>query len=122
MNPISWFELPATDMDRAIAFYNVVFDWDLKLMEFGNQQMAWFPMTDKEYGAGGSLVKHESYAPRDNGTLVYFMCEDVAIAIERTRQAGGTVLQEKKQISEDNGYMGLALDTEGNRIAFHSRK
>jgi predicted enzyme related to lactoylglutathione lyase len=27
----------------------------------------------------------------------------------------------KKLISEDIGYMGLMIDTEGNRIALHSR-
>jgi hypothetical protein len=34
--------------------------------------------------------------------------------------AGGKVLVPKTQISEDIGYMGVFLDTEGNRIAIHS--
>jgi len=37
-------------------------------------------------------------------------------------KAGGRVLQPKTLINEDVGYMGLFLDTEGNRMAVHSRR
>ena len=42
--------------------------------------------------------------------------------LSKVESAGGKVLMEKKLISEDIGYMGLFIDSEGNRIAIHSRK
>jgi predicted enzyme related to lactoylglutathione lyase len=41
--------------------------------------------------------------------------------LAKIAEAGGKVLQEKKLISEVIAYMGLFLDTEGNRVAIHSR-
>jgi predicted enzyme related to lactoylglutathione lyase len=35
--------------------------------------------------------------------------------------AGGQIIQPKTQISEAIGFMGIILDSEGNRIALHSR-
>ena len=55
--------------------------------------------------------------------VVYFTAfsGDLANELSRVEEAGGKILQEKKQISEEHGYMALILDTEGNRIAVHSR-
>ena len=122
MNPISWFEVPVNDMDRAIKFYNGVFAWELKVIDAGPLQMAWFPSDDNEYGAGGSLVLNEHYAPGSVGILVYFQCDDVEKTLAKVDLAGGKVILEKKLIAPDIGYMGAAIDSEGNRIAFHSKQ
>jgi predicted enzyme related to lactoylglutathione lyase len=42
--------------------------------------------------------------------------------LARVEDAGGKILVPKKQISEDVGYMAVFIDTEGNRVALHSRK
>ena len=122
MNAVSWFEIPVSDMQRAMSFYNAVFGFDLKVNLMGELQMAWFPADHTGPGASGSLIKHEAYTPSTEGALVYFACEDVAENISRVEDAGGQVMKEKIQISEEVGFMALALDTEGNRIAFHSVK
>jgi predicted enzyme related to lactoylglutathione lyase len=36
--------------------------------------------------------------------------------------AGGKVLEPKRLITQEIGYMGIVLDSEDNRIALHSRK
>ncbi|MCW8980376.1 MAG: VOC family protein, partial [Altibacter sp.] len=36
--------------------------------------------------------------------------------------AGGKIYQKKTQISEEHGYMGAFIDSEGNRVALHSQK
>ena len=106
MNPISWLEVPVTDMKRAVDFYNAVFDWDLKVIDLGPLQMAWFPSDEKDYGAGGSLVLNENYTPGSVGILVYFQCDDVEITLAKVDPAGGKVILEKKLIAPDIGYMG----------------
>jgi predicted enzyme related to lactoylglutathione lyase len=122
MNAIGWVEVPVSDMGRAIKFYNAVLEWELKEVKLGELIMAWFPWDHSAPGAAGSLVRNPNYTPSALGSLVYFSCADVATQIGRVEAAGGEVLCEKTQISPEHGYMGLAMDSEGNRIAFHSEK
>ena len=123
-NFVGWFEIPVTDMGRARTFYEAVLGITIQLNEMHELQMGWFPFAPGKPGASGSLVYHkEFYHPSDSkGVLIYLSCDDVQTALERVVKAGGKVLQEKKQISPDHGYMGLFLDSEGNRMALHSRK
>jgi uncharacterized protein len=122
-NIVGWFEIPVTDMDRAIRFYETVFNLKLDRQQMGPLEMAWFPWVDKGMGAGGSLVLNkENYKPSQDGVLIYLSSQSGKIEEEllMVEKAGGKVLVPKKQISPEVGYMGLFLDTEGNRIAIHS--
>lgn len=122
-NVIGWFEIPVSDMDRAVKFYRTVFNYELERMPMGPLDMALFPMADKP-GASGALVKHdEFYKPSHEGTLVYFtsMSGDLNNELGKIEGAGGKVLQEKTMITEEYGFMALFEDTEGNRVALHSR-
>ncbi len=121
-NMVGWFEIPVSDMERAKAFYDVVFNIEINIMDFGGILMGWFPESDIDsHGASGSLIKQESYIPSQEGTMVYFMSEDVQIELDRIEAAGGKIFQPKTQISEEHGYMGVFIDTEGNRVALHSQ-
>jgi len=119
---VRWFEIPVKDMDRAILFYNHVFEITLEKQDFGGLAMAWFPWNETSKGAGGSLIQDNNYKPSHEGTLVYFSSEDVEKETNRVEEAGGKILQKKTEISPDIGYMALFEDTEGNRIALHSNK
>ncbi|MEH6406298.1 MAG: VOC family protein [Leeuwenhoekiella sp.] len=121
INSIAWFEIPVSDMDRAISFYQNVFDISIAKQDFGGVLMGWFPQPDNEGAASGTLIKHESYIPSEEGVLLYFNCENLAETLVKADTAGGTIYQNKTMISEDHGYMAVFLDTEGNRIALHSR-
>ena len=120
-NPINWFEIPVTDMARAKAFYEHVFDISMVLQDFGPLQMAWFPMWENAQGASGSLVKAESYVPSHAGTMVYFSVENIAGVLERVQEKGGAVLNPKKSVG-DYGFVAHFEDSEGNRVALHSSK
>jgi uncharacterized protein len=120
---VGWFEIPVSNMERAMAFYEKVFNCKLARNQMGPLDMAWFPWDDMEKGAGGTLVKHEEfYKPSTDGVLVYFSCEDLNTELSRVEGAGGKVLVPKKEISPDVGFMALFTDCEGNRIALHSRQ
>ncbi|MDN3643584.1 VOC family protein [Lutimonas halocynthiae] len=123
-NMVGWFEIPVSDMKRAQAFYEKVFGIRIMVEQFGDTLMGWFPFTQdlEAKGAGGSLVQNKkSYTPSADGTLVYFSSPEINEELKRVKEAGGNVLQEKTLIRDDIGYMALFLDTEGNRIALHSR-
>lgn len=124
-NMVGWFEIPVSDMDRAKIFYETVFDIKIQVEQFGDTKMGWFPFAEnpEARGAGGSLVQNEQfYKPMANGTLVYFSSPEITYEMRKVEEAGGVVLQEKTLIREDIGYMSLFLDSEGNRIALHSRE
>ena len=122
VNPVGWFEIPTKDLDRAIAFYESVFAIKLQKHPVGPLMMAFFPMEQDKAGCAGALVyNEENYTPSREGTLIYFASENLATELERVEKAGGEVLREKTLIAKDIGYMGLFIDSEGNRIALHSR-
>ena len=117
---IGWFEIPVSDMKRAKQFYEKVFDIEITEVNFGGFNMGWFPNKGDSYGATGTLVKQESYIPSQEGTLVYFMSEDVEQELNRVEAAGGKIYQKKTKISDEHGFMGVFIDSEGNRVALHS--
>jgi uncharacterized protein len=120
---VGWFEIPVKNMERAVAFYEAVFDCKLERHQMGPIDMAWFPWDHEKGGAGGSLVKNEEfYTPSEDGVQVYFSSEDVKTELARIKKAGGEILQSKTLISPEVGYMALFIDSEGNRIALHSLK
>ena len=122
-NLFGWIEIPVTDMDRAKAFYEQVFDVEIGIHDLGGIIMGWFPFAEGKPGASGSLVQHESYQPSDtHGSVVYFSCLDVNNELGRVEAAGGKVTQEKTEIGGGHGFMALIQDTEGNRIALHSNQ
>ena len=123
-NIVGWFEIPVMDMDRAVKFYETVFGIKFQRQSMGELDMAWFPWNSEGVGSPGSLVyAPEFYKPSDQGTLVYMTAAsgDLAVEMARVEDAGGKVFMPKKQISEEHGFMGVFFDSEGNRVAMHSR-
>ena len=123
-NVVGWFEIPVTDMDRAIKFYESVLDINLERHQLGHLDMAWFPNQGEANGAAGSLVCYgDFYQPSRDGVLIYFTSPtgDISNELSRVEKAGGSILKARTQVSEEYGFMALILDTEGNRIAVHSR-
>ena len=120
-NMVGWFEIPVNNMDRAQKFYEAVFKVKLKIVDFGGLLMGWFPDRGEVPGAQGTLIKQDSYIPSQEGTLVYFISDDVQNELDRIEAAGGKIYQPKTQISPEHGYMAAFIDSEGNRIALHSR-
>jgi predicted enzyme related to lactoylglutathione lyase len=124
-NILGWFEIPVSEMDRAIKFYESVFGFKLQRNNMGALDMAWFPWKEDAPGAPGSLVYHQDfYAPSsDKGVLIYLTTPsgDLNKDQQAIEKAGGRIVVPRKQISEDYGYILVFIDTEGNRIALHSR-
>jgi len=121
-NPVAWFEIPVVDMERAKMFYEQVFNIQIQVMDFGGTVMGWFPNAGDVIGATGSLIKQESYVPSHKGILVYFSSTDVQNELDRIETAGGKILQDRTQISPEHGFMAVFEDTEGNRVALHSKQ
>ena len=119
---LNWFEVPVANMERAIPFYEAVFGIKISLQDFGGVLMGFFPRPDNIDMTSGSLIQYESYVPSQEGALLYFYTADIIACLERVSTAGGKILQNKTQISEEHGYMGVFIDSEGNKVALHSTR
>lgn len=120
-NWIDWFEVPVTNFDRAKEFYETIFDLEIETRDFDSFKMGIF--SDPERQAAGAICQGEWYVPGDQGPLVYLNANpDLDNVLEKVEDAGGEIISEKKQISEQMGYMALFYDSEGNRIALRSDK
>lgn len=112
-----WTEIPVTDLDRAIVFYDKVFNTTLKKDETGPQPMALFP-TSSENGIAGHLYEGK---PAEDGTgpTVHLVSPDtVEAALERVKTAGGKVISEIFTIPV--GQFAYCLDPDGNSIGIFS--
>jgi predicted enzyme related to lactoylglutathione lyase len=119
-NPVQWFEIATTDLERAKNFYAKVFDLEFQFVEMPDSKMYMFGAPDA-IGSGGCLLHSAEVKPSADGTRVYFSCEDVDIQAGRVEEAGGKLLLPKTDIGEF-GFFATIIDSEGNRIGLHSNK
>ena len=122
-NPVGWFEIYVSDMTRARAFYEAVFQRSLAPLPSppgADMSMLAFPGEMMGAGCLGALVKSGMRGPSPDGTIIYFSCEDCAQEAARAAAHGGVVHLAKTSIG-DYGSIALVADTEGNLIGLHSR-
>ncbi len=122
-NAISWFEIPTTDIDRAQKFYETIFNISMVPLNMPSIKMRMFPLDDMMDGVGGAIVDSGGFHKPSvsDGPLIYLNANpDVQNILNKVVAAGGTILIPKTQISPEYGWMGVFIDTEGNRIALHS--
>ncbi len=118
-NPVGYFEIPVSDLDRAIGFYEKVFGYDFERATIDGNEMAWFPLDQNASGISGALAKGETYIPLTNGTLIYFNADDIDDILAKVNLNGGKTFYPKTSIGE-LGWVAEFIDSEGNRIALHS--
>lgn len=122
-NAISWFEIPASDLNRATKFYEKIFDVSLAAMDMPNIKMRMFPLDDMMTQVGGAVVDSGGFhkPSSTDGPLIYLNGNpDVQKVLDKVEAAGGKIIVPKTEISPEYGYMAVIIDTEGNRIGLHS--
>ena len=118
-NPVSWFEIPVTDMPRAKAFYEHVLNVELRPLNLGPLERALVRARPGTTGATGALVKGQAFQPSQQGVKIYFTTPDVDGTLERVREGGGKVALPKTRIGPF-GFIAALEDSEGNRIGLRS--
>jgi len=121
VNSLNWFEIPATDFARAKAFYATVLDAQIHDDPNPNMQYAYLPSDPQKGGFGGAIASGENFVPAMTGTTVYLDGgNDLSVQLGRVESAGGKVILPKTAIGENRGFIALFIDTEGNKVGFHS--
>jgi len=118
MNAVHHFEIPVTDMDRAVGFYETVLGVRLTRRTVDGYEMAFFPRSDGAPGASGALAKGDVYVPSKAGAIVYFDVPDIDAALGRAAGLGAKTLYPKTDIGA-GGIVAEVEDSEGNRLALN---
>jgi len=114
-----WFEIPAANFERAVQFYEAVFQVSLKRQNMMGGDLGVFPGSDTS--VNGAVVSQEGYVPAVNGAVVYLNTgDDLTPYLERAAVNGGSVIQPKTALPPGMGHFAHVSDSEGNRIGLHS--
>lgn len=111
-----WMEIPVTDLDKAIEFYNAVFKTELKLVtDMGPNPIAMFPVTEDATGVAGHLYPGKP-APKGTGPTIHLACPDtLEETMERFAENGGEILSDP--IAIPAGRFAYGTDPDGNSIS-----
>lgn len=109
MGTITHFEITADDMDRASAFYRDAFGWTLTATSLVDGYL--LASTGPGAGIDGALMKREF---RAQPSIVWVSVERLEPALERVREAGGTVGRTDEV--PGIGRTAYIVDSEGNTV------
>lgn len=117
-SPVSYFEIPVSDMDRAVTFYEAVFSISLDRTVIDGHEMALFPLAENSNGISGALAKGDSYVPSASGPRIYFSVENIDETLGKAVEAGGQIAYPKTHVGDF--FVAEFKDSEGNQIALSS--
>ena len=121
-NPFVWIEIPVSDMDKAIVFYNKVFGYDFTIDNSGPNPMAMFTAKDFATGVAGHLYPGKPAAKGTGPTAHMEIPDDLDAAKARVTAAGGSIELDGAVIDIPAGSFCYATDPDGNSIGLFQPK
>jgi predicted enzyme related to lactoylglutathione lyase len=117
---ISWFEIPALDLNRATAFYEQILALTLNRGEMGSASLAVFPY-DRASATGGCVMTIPGFKPSLEGSTVYLDAgNSLDTVLARIVPSGGAILLPRTQLPGNMGVYAQFQDTEGNRVGLYA--
>ncbi len=118
---VAIFEIPATDLHRAVTFYEAILGVAIEKMEWPEMQMGIFPYENQM--VTGVIVKSANHQPSSGGVTIYLNAgDDLQTILDKVEPHGGKVLTPKTMHADGSGFFALFQDTEGNRLGLHALK
>lgn len=116
---ISIFEIPATDISRAIKFYEAILELNIEKMDFQGMEMGILPYEGQ--AVTGVILKEEGYQPSKDGVTIYLNGgNNLQTILDKVEKNGGSIIIPKIPHADENGYFAIFLDSEGNKLGLHS--
>ncbi|MFC6731850.1 MULTISPECIES: VOC family protein [unclassified Haladaptatus] len=118
MGRIVHFEIHAQNPERALEFYENVFDWTAE--QWGDMDY-WLLVTGEadEPGIDGAITKREGPRPTGHDPFNGFACtvdvDSVDETVDLVERFGGKVITEKHAV-DGVGWLAYCEDTEGNQF------
>lgn len=130
---VIWFEIPVSDLDRAIDFYSNILLFKVKKILMLDQEQAFLDKGDGN--PGGVLIKKENHQP-GQGCVLFFYVIDISQILKNLTEYKGKIITDKTLLKQKNssgdfvisnnlidqkvGYYAEIIDSEGNRIGLYS--
>ncbi|MBY0114060.1 MAG: VOC family protein [Phycisphaerales bacterium] len=118
--PVVYFEIPATDLDRAIEFYGSLFEVTIERTTIDGHPMGLLPEVEEGLGISGAIATGDSYRPSLDGTRIYFKVADLRATLARAIRLGAHELYPVTEVAPGT-LVAEFQDPEGNRIALIER-
>ncbi len=117
-NTIVWFEIPSTDFQRAVTFYEAIFGLKLRTMEFMGTPTAVFEY--EKPAVSGCILKEDALPAGQSGCIVYLNADGILDEVlHRVPAAGGKVVT-VIELPPGMGRAARIIDSEGNQVGLHS--
>lgn len=115
-----WIEVPVKDLDRALRFYQTVFQLTPgEATDDGVRRT--ITLSGDAASPGFSLNQTAGFEPGAQGVLTYLAAgDDLTGHLNRVEAAGGRVMTPKTSMGEMGSYYAIVHDTEGNAFALWS--
>jgi predicted enzyme related to lactoylglutathione lyase len=115
---VVWFEIPASDFQRAVQFYQTILQVRLKFENIASNQLGIFPYDPP--AISGCVIAGKGYTP-GAGSIIYLNADPALdLVLERVSAAGGKALIPRTALPPGMGYFARILDTEGNQVGLHA--
>lgn len=116
---IALFEIPATDIKRAIRFYEAILGLAIEHMDIQGMQMGILPYEGQL--VPGVIIQGEGYQPSADGVSIYLNGgDDLQSILDKVEPNGGQIVLPKTAHADESGFFAMFLDTEGNKIGLNS--
>jgi predicted enzyme related to lactoylglutathione lyase len=124
MEKVTWFNIPADDLDGLSTFYTKVFGWDIKPTTKASQEALDFKTaltakSNETYRSQEAGVINGCFVRRDLGLLhptILVRVDNLTQKIKEVEAAGGRVIRQQTELPEANGRFAFVTDPEGNTI------
>jgi uncharacterized protein len=118
---VTWFEVPVADFDRAIQFYESIFDIQLT-HDSRFPGLAIFPY--ERPGISGAILHTPNRIydlATQESTVVYLNCDgQLDNVLARAISAGADIAEPKMKLPGNLGWTAMIRDLDGNRIGLHA--
>ena len=116
---ISMFEIPATDISRAVNFYQIILDIKIEKMDVEGMKMGILPYENQT--VTGVIIQSDGYKPSADGVTIYLNGGDnLQVILDKVEKNGGKIIAPKTAHADGSGFFAIFIDSEGNKMALNS--
>lgn len=115
----AWLEIPVKNYHRANSFYVALFGEEVTEISGENDKYAMLLPGECEKGLTRDFEASESEITTQVPLVFLRGSSDIDTILSKVESAGGRIISPKKSLN-GLGFIALIVDSEGNKLAFHS--